>query len=333
MPFGSFTARERNAGKKAPVASAAHATKPVAPVTGKSAAVITTKLNILLIGRNMEQIREYLCSANTNMTQALHGQGMTYYTRELAAITDVVSRKKKLEQFFWNTDQENWCYQTEQMEAPTYTFSISPSGVQKMVLDLVIRCSVPGQEVDTAGADICWILADGMVLDDTLEHDSYRAYIADKLRQFCGGENASMPVVLLLSQIEKWGHFDSVNGATFFPSAAFAKLMSCCKDRFAACVGKGTTVPVIPVQVYGGLEYRGADANGQPVLQIGQSGYYQSYIPEGCEVPGLYTIVRLCAAGENSLGEDLLHAARGHFAVKYANAGWQPVYLGVEAEL
>jgi len=61
------------------------------------------KINILLFGRTMSVMQEFLCSMSENMSKELHQEGLTYYTTELGSISDIVDRKKKLERFFWES--------------------------------------------------------------------------------------------------------------------------------------------------------------------------------------------------------------------------------------
>lgn len=336
MPFGSFNAQERTVKKKEKPMKEPMAPKPLVK---ESPAVNSTKLNILLIGRNMALIQEFLCSMNQNMSQALHAQGMTYYTRELNSISDIVSQKKKLEQFFWSFSTTDWTYPVDNTDGKTYTFSISPSGDQRKALDLVIHCVVPEQEseVKLEHMDACWILADGMLLDSGVGYDSYEQYIANKLDRFAQYQDSYRPICLILSQIEKWGHFDGISGTTVFPKAVYRQLTDICRAKFTALGNTERPIAVILIQIYGGLEYIGVDQNNQPMLHIGQSGFYQSYIPDSCETPGLYTIQALCAnrsidflSGTPEGG--LLHVIRNHFADKYGNAGWHPAFLGGKEE-
>ena len=46
---------------------------------------------------------------------------------------------------------------------------------------------------------------------------------------------------------------------------------------------------VLPVQIYGGLEFIGWDEAGNLLLDISESGFYQRYIPVGCQMPLIYT--------------------------------------------
>lgn len=328
MPFGSFYVQKRESRPDAAKAGK-ESEKPA------SAAVNCTTLHILLIGRSLSLMQEFLCSMNQNMSQALHQQGLTYYTRELASISDVVSVKKKLEQFFWNFSNCDWTYSNDDTEERVYTFSISPSGNQNRVLDFVIHCAVLEQAEELAWeqADACWILADGLLLDSDAGYDRFGPCAAEALNR-SGGK----PVCLILSQIEKWGHFSKANDITVFPKEVYRKLIAVCEEKIPVFGDEPQPVPVLPVQIYGGLEYVGADEFSQPRLHISQSGFFRSYIPENCELPGLYTIQAICADREIDFFAGLpkgglTSTIRSHFADKYGNAGWKPVFAWDKEEV
>ena len=326
MPFGSFFAREKSVlpkvKKKSPAPEA-----PARDMPAKPQPVNSTRVNILLIGRSMTFIREFLCSMNQNMSQAMHKQGMTFYTRELESISDMVAMKKKLEQFFWTFSDTDWTYPAGEEAGNTYTFSISPSGNQKRALDFVISCVVPGPGTASVPehADVCWVLADGLLFDDSIGGDPYEGFAAEAIKKY-----AEKPVCLILAQLEKWGHFEQGADVTIFPKKTGRMLTDRCADKFASVCG--TQTAVIFTQIYGGLEYVGADENGKPKLHIGQDGFYQSYIPENCEIPGFYTIQTICANSQTNFfadasGRGLNDAVRSHYAQRFGNAGWKPEFL------
>ena len=68
------------------------------------------KLRIVLLGRSLSIMQEFLCGMNLNMSEALSGLGLAYYTRESATINDLVGKKKRLEQFCWSFSSDDWSY-------------------------------------------------------------------------------------------------------------------------------------------------------------------------------------------------------------------------------
>lgn len=344
MPFGSFLAQRREPHqKKERPPKERPEKKPVAAEPPKEPERVfrdlnsdSLKVNILLFGRTMSAMQEFLCSVSENMSKELHQEGLTYYTTELGSIHDIVERKKKLERFFWEFSKDDWSVPEDPENSKVYTFSISPSGLQEKTLDLVFHCCVYDRDASLSRdqADAVWYLADGAVMDADVGYDYYRDFLKDAIGSLSaapGGE--PKPVCLLLSQIEKYGHFNGMGEQRLLKESK--KLVERCRELFSC--GENVSVAIIPVQVYGGLEYTGTDVNGSPVLRLSQSGYYQSYIPENCQVPGLYTIGQIAMiqgtdffAGDSCGGmKKVIHR---HFARKKGELDWKPDMLR-EAEV
>ena len=94
---------------------------------------------------------------------------------------------------------------------------------------------------------------------------------------------------------------------------------------------------ILPVQVYGGLECVGMDEYGLPRLHIGQSGFYQTYIPDNCHIPALYTIQNICERGSSDYFADLeqgglVRGIHEIYSVKFGSLGWEPEQLRREEE-
>jgi len=268
---------------------------------------------------------------NQNMTQALQTEGLAYYTRELKAITDMTAKKKQLEQFFWSFSQDDWVYPEDERGEETYRFSVSPAGNQSSVLELVVHCVTPeAEDLSTDQFDAVWLLTDGLFPEHAGE-DAYTGFLREVLRGLAES-GLDRPVCLILSQIERLGHFENIGAEARLPREAAERLTRLCREHFLASCGSGIWPVLIPVQVYGGLECVGADANGAPRMRIGQSGFYQSYLPENCQIPGLYTMQAIMTGRQqdffpdNSLSQSIQH----HYSLRFADAGWRPQVLGRE---
>ena len=343
MPFGSFMAQRRDprSQKERPTREKQQKEKkPVVQTPPKEEKMVfhdlnsdSLKINVLLFGRSISTMQEFLCSMSENMSKELHQEGVTYYTTELGAITDITDKKKKLERFFWEFSKKDWCCSENQEDGRVYTFSISPAGSQEKTLDMVFHCRVynAGGSISFEQADAVWYLADGVVMDTTVGYDAYRAFLKESIGGVSApAEGMKKPVCLLLSQIEKYGHFGGIGAECILKQPVRRKLINHCRELFAC--GENVEVAVIPVQIYGGLEYAGTDENCNPVLRLSESGYYQSYIPENCQVPGLYTIGRIAQiketdffAGDSCGGmKKVIHR---HFARKKGELDWKPDML------
>jgi len=338
MPFGSFMAQRKDPlpKKERPQKEK----KPVIPVAPKEEKMVfhdlnsdAQKINILLVGRTLSQLREFLCSVSENMSKELHQDGLTYYTTELSTISDVADRKKKLERFFWEYSKKDWTCPEDPEDSRVYTFSISPSGTQEKTLELVFHCCTSGSDaaISQEQADAVWYLADGPVLDAGIGYDYYRAFLQEEIGSLRASEDGvCKPVCLILSQVEKFGHFGGMGELCMLKDPVRDRLMGLCRGMFSC--SDDVAVAVIPVQVYGGLEYVGTDGDGKPVLRLSESGYYQSYIPENCQIPGLYTIGKLTEIREmdffagSSCG-GMKKVVRRQFARKKGEQDWKPDML------
>lgn len=342
MPFGSFMAQKRD--PRPPKETPQKATPaPKPPVEEKVVFQDLNKdslnINILLFGRTMSVMQEFLCSMSENMSRELSQEGLAYYTTELSSISDIVDKKKKLERFFWEYSEKDWKCPEEQENSRVYTFSISPSGTQEKTLDMVFHCCVynAGAPMPVDKADAVWYLADGPVTDPAVGYDHFREFLKDSISGLpAAPQGPGKPVCLLLSQIEKLGHFSGIGEERILKPSVSKKLMGQCREMFTC--REHVEVALIPVQVYGGLEYTQTDANCNPILQISESGYYQSYIPENCQIPGLYTIEQIAKTqgtdffGGASCG-GMKKAIRRLFARRKGEMDWKPDMLREGTEL
>ena len=97
-------------------------------------------------------------------------------------------------------------------------------------------------------------------------------------------ENLSKPACLIMTQIEKVGHFTKLPYKSTYPQKSWEELKKAAIKSFGSSCGK-IPVAVIPVQVYGGLEYATKNDKGDPVLRFSNNGFHQAYITENCQIP------------------------------------------------
>lgn len=349
MPFGSFEAERRQPRPRRPRPERPAREKPARerpekekPERPKAEPPVEEhiftdppskgrdRLNIVLFGRTLSIMQEFLCGMNLNMGEALSGLGLAFYTREAETINDIVGKKKRLEQFCWSFSGEDWLYPEQEDAEQRYVFSISPSGGQDKALDLAIHCVTPesAERAAWAGADAVWLLCDGALL-----HSSADGFLYD-IRNILDELPEEGPAAcLIVSQCEQLGRFGGVGGRSELPAAASAEITRLCRESFPA----GAAAAILPVQVYGGLECVGMDDLGRPRLHIGLSGFYQTYIPDNCHIPALYTIQSIC---ERSGTDYFADTERGGFVggihdiygVKFGSRGWKPELLSGEGE-
>lgn len=335
MPFGTFSVTEINSRPK-PVKNIP--AQPIAPAPEDSlmrqsgSGARTQRMKIRLIGRNMALIRDFLCSMERNMSEALQAEGLSFYTWDHDTMMGMVHRKKQLEMFFWENQQRRVCPAIGDREA-VYHFCISYAGNQQQVLELAIHCAAGNAAAAADGADAVWLLADGALYQNPA--DPFTAGLAGALSRAV--QSGSAPVCLILSQIEGVGHYPASGIEKDLPSAAIKQILDAAREAMSGAVGEDSSAAMLPVQLYGGLEFDCLDEQGSIVLRRCQSGYFQSYLPQRCHTPLIHTLravshnrdsVLLPSSSGMTLEKALIH----HCASKLGDAAWKPDTLGGEAK-
>lgn len=334
MAFGSFEMEERapRPKKERVERTKKEHVRPVPPPREEPdppPAGARTRVRVLLFGRNLPLMQEFLCSMNQNMGEALSTQGLAFYTREGETLSDIVGKKKQLEQYCWTFSDRDWTYPADEGADRTYTFSISPAGDQSRAVDLSVRCVTPGTDIgwEETRADALWLLCDGGLF--FREGDRYLEELQQVLATLPDRENTGCPpVCLILSQLEHLDHFRGNGARSALPEETAGRLTALCREAFDS----SAAVALIPVQVYGGMECVGLDEKGDPKLRIGQSSFYQSYLPDNCQIPGLYTLETLCTGERgdpfsDAPGGSLLRRIYSHYGAKFGNIQWKPDFL------
>ena len=291
----------------------------------------SSKLRIRLWGGTVSDCLDFLCSVYINMSDALHNEGMTYFTMELHTRTDIIDRKVKLERYFNLFSNKPWNPIMKVEDNKKYTFTISPSGDQSKTLDLIFNCysyEQSGDRLDTK-YDIEWYLVDGKALDEQVGYDDYREFIVEHLQN----SHIEKTQCLIPCQIENIGHFNKQGEVTKLKDSSYNKILNICRSMFSC--PEGVDIAIIPVQIYGGLDYVGTDISGDPILRLSQSGYFQSYIPIDCQIPLLYS-VQMCTNHQKmdflvsntcSGVKEMIHH---HFSRTKGQTNWQPDILKEE---
>ena len=332
MPFGTFFVIPKNAPPKpAPAHRPAPAMVDHEPERQPSPAG-TERAKILIIGRNMALIRDLLCSMERNMAEALQAEGLSLYTWDHDTMTDMIRRKKQLEMFFWENRQQRVCPAVGDKEA-TYHFCVSYAGNQRQVLELTFRCVAGNTTAAADGADAVWLLADGNLYADG--DDAYSQELPAALNRLA--QPGGVPVCLILSQIEGLAHFPVTGPDTNLSSAAKKRIMEPVQNAMSGAVGENASAAVLPVQLYGGLEFDTLDSQGNLVLRRCQSGYFQSYLPQRCHTPLMYSLTAISRKRGTPLllapsGMTLEKALVHHCAVKLGGADWVPETLGGDSQ-
>ena len=97
MAFGSFEMEERapRPKKERVERTKKEHVRPVPPPREEPdppPASARTRVRVLLFGRNLPLMQEFLCSMNQNMGEALSTQGLAFYTRERETLSDILGK-------------------------------------------------------------------------------------------------------------------------------------------------------------------------------------------------------------------------------------------------
>lgn len=317
MPIGTFSAELKTSVPKPQ--------KPE-PVVQPASTPAQKELHICLVGRNMSIIQDYLCALYQNASAALQEEGLAFFTTELDTIRAVVSRKNALDMHFWEGNQY-WSCRSEEQGVKTYSFCITPAGHQEQVLRLIIHCSCPsGPAGSVHSCDTVWLLADGVLFDDTVAADPYMDAIA---AQIGTGQHR----YLILSQVERIAYVGGKHAGQYAPDKQQI-LLDRARARFPAANSESSCIRVLPVQVYGGLVYLNRDDTGTPVLGNGNNGYFHSYEPKRCHFPLFHTLLQCLDsnAGPGSLDNSLTQGILAHFGKNMENPKEYPVNHGGDGE-
>ncbi|MBE6982125.1 MAG: hypothetical protein E7437_07395 [Ruminococcaceae bacterium] len=281
-------------------------------------------MRIALVCRTHQQAVEYLCGLRANMT-GLQSCGVSMATTQNSAVSRLTTAKSKLDRAFFNRVAQ-WTFDGTASTVENFIFQISGPSQDQSRIQLELYCGTP--QALSAGAiqsaDAVWVLLDGHLL--ALAPDSYESAVQSCLR------GVQKPVYLLLSQMEGVGMYWNGQGRYTYPTAALNQLTEACRSLFASCLA--VPAAVIPVQIYGGMEYAGVDAQGVPVLKLNTSS---GYAPVACEAPALHTVAKICGSRginyfESTISGGYLSAHRKHLTSIYNEKVSQPPMIGGNAE-
>lgn len=290
---------------------------PEQPKIGAYQDVAGDRMQIAVIARNTKLAQEFLCAVKDNMTK-VQSEGLVLFSTENSTISDITAAKNRLDRGFFNRVVQ-WRYPADAQTGKNYVFRMSPSAKETTRIELVFQCGTPGA-LNISGAAAIWVLLDGHATEQN--PDAYEQAVCDLLRNTDG-----KPVYLLMAHVESLSCFREVLGRFNYPVTAYQKLLDISTGLMGDLKQKAT---VLPVQIYGGMEYAGMDEDGQPVLMLNTSGSYKCV---GCELPLLYTVAQLCQLRnknyfESSISGGYLLAYRRYIQKLYEGKVCQPEQIG-----
>ena len=316
MPFGSFMIKKRKEKEKKPVVPGIK--KPFVSKLPKADEAekkeeqtsffkeetpefpdrsygVGGRISILLLGNSQRLLCNYLCSMNVNMNEIMGRDGLAFYTEDHQTMSRMVAAKKELDGIFYRRGQMRDELEERDLEGEqTYSFRISVAGKQSKCLELTFTCLTEESLEQGLGRnfDAVWILAEEPSLRDG--RDGFLYECLDRLNNM----EEKPPVLFLMAQFEYLERFRVLEQEVSLSYQTQERLAEYIRSLWRESVGQdGASCELLAVQIYGGLEFTGWDEHGRTRLEISKSGFYQRYIPVGCQMPVIYT-VNACTEGE-----------------------------------
>ena len=266
------------------------------------------RMPVLLIGRDQRLILDFLCSMNINMNDIAGAAGLAFYTEDHETMFLIIETKKQLEEIFYaqggETDRKEM---EEETEPRKYFFDISFAGKQSRCVELEFTCVTPealrGGNLSPAGFDTVWVLAEEPCMEQGGADGDLAAWLASWRNRTRSGEAAeyggngkqkgknaaAQSVFFLACQFEHLERFRVRQDEIGLSMKTKRHVSENIKNAYGYAA-EDTGWKIMPVQIYGGLEYGGTDENGRLRLEMSRNGFYRRYVPVGCHMPVAYTL-------------------------------------------
>ena len=299
MPFGSFwihkeeqekeKLKSKKTGKEKKQEDSGQKTSPFfsqkEPESTAGPGAVGYRMSVLLLGRSQRAICNFLCSMNVNMNEMAGEQGLAFYTEDHQTMSRMIAAKKELDGIFYNRQGVREELEERDLKGPQkYDFRISLAGRQSRCLEISFICVAEAdlREHPAAGqkSDALWILEEEPYLEQKRGMEG--------LSGLLGGQE---PVLFLVSQFEHMERFRVLGQEITLSYGTKEKLTESAVDLWQySADDKTRSCMMLPVQIYGGLEFTGWDDQRRIRLEVSKSGFYQRYIPVGCQMPLIYTV-------------------------------------------
>lgn len=266
------------------------------------------RISVLLVGYSQRTICNFLCSMNMNMNDIAGEAGLAFYTEDHQTMSRMIEAKKRLDGIFYSRqsaaeqpDEEESC------KMQRYAFRLSLAGRQSRCVEFEITC-VTREQVQQSGPqqfDALWILEE----EPHLEQGTGISGVYGLCKE---SGNEEKPVLFLASQFEHLERFRVLEREVSLSYETKEKLAEYIRTSWEREAGFTEAVcRMIPVQIYGGLEFAGWDERGEGKLEVSKSGFYQRYIPVGCQMPLIYTVEAYVGSGRT----DYFHSEDGNVLI------------------
>lgn len=249
---------------------------------------IGCRVSILFLGRTQTLLRDYLCAMNENMNETSGAEGLAFYTKDHATMMQMVENKKKLERSFLAQSQglpEFFKEEEKQEKETNYFFDISLAGKQSRCVEFSFFCIteeelVQGKRTLPSEVDAVWLLGEVPFLEEGRKIGAENVWAKEQ----------KIPVYFLLSQFEYLERFRVYNKEITLREETYEKLIKWGKNALPESSDLLQSWQMLPIQMYGSIQFTDWDEEGNPIYKIDENGFYQRYVPVGCQMPLFYTL-------------------------------------------
>ena len=241
-------------------------------------------IHILVVGRGRNEVMDFITGLFADANPSIAEKGLSLYTDDRSLANEISERRRRLEALFRIPGAKYKL--SPHFQNGNFVFMLSHSGQQGFSVRVTLHAASAVSAASMIPSCQCvWVLADAAVYET--QGDKYSAAAANILSSAKGSYT---PAYIIMSQFEKYGIMRPNGTKCTMDGSAYDDL--CAKIR--ACFAQGASyVPMIPVQIYGGLVCKGMTSDGSLVFGGNSFGGVGEYTPVDCHIPLLMSVEKV----------------------------------------
>lgn len=278
------------------------------------------ELSILLTGRTVASLTDFVAGLHDNLTQIANTVGLALFSNDPVTTRVLLQQQKQIPALL--TEGDNVSYKlcdgvSETAIRKTFYLMLSKAGIQSFSFKINFKCATTEDILSNGipACDMLWSLADAPFFEEN--QTAYDRYIPNAAALITGAKENNLPVFLLAGQFEKLGKIRNSDDVCFITNDLFSSLTKCISNKLGEIADYCT---ILPVQIYGGLIFKEIDADGSLVFGGNRYGGLRSYNPLACHIPLLYALEQI-NTGEQFAANEIVAK------IKQLNRAQQTVFL------
>ena len=253
-------------------------------------------IHILVVGRGRNEVMDFITGLFANANPAIVEKGLALFTDDNSLANELLQRKRKLEGLF-RTPAVNYKL-SPHFPNGNFVFTLSRSGQQGFSVRATFHIASASSAASMVNSCQCvWVLSDAPIYET--QGDRYAAAAANILS---AAKGSYIPAYIIMTHFEKYDRLRPVDTKCSMDGSVYDEL--CAKIRASFAQG-ASYVPVIPVQIYGGLVCKGMTSDGTLVFGDNSYGGTGEYSPVGCHIPLLMSVEKV-NTGEQFMDNQLI---------------------------